>query len=134
DAMLVERPRRGPESALALRGAGSCRAARFQRAAAVLDGCGAARFVLATLLAIASFSGVRAADVLTQHNDNGRTGANPAETLLSTANVKPETFGRLWTLYVDGQGVAQPLYVSQLRIDTSTNPNAPPLRGTFNAV
>ena len=37
-------------------------------------------------------------------------------------------------MYVDGQVVAQPLYVSQLRIDTSTNPNAPLVRGTFNAV
>ena len=72
--------------------------------------------------------------MLTQHNDNGRTGVNPAETLLNTTNVKPDTFGRLWTLYVDGQVVAQPLYVSQLRVDTSTNPNTPLVRGTFNAV
>ena len=56
--------------------------------------------------------------MLTQHNDNGRTGVNSAETALSTANVTPERFGRLWTLHVDGQVVAQALYVSQLRIDT----------------
>jgi hypothetical protein len=75
-----------------------------------------------------------AADVLTQHNDNARTGANLGETVLTTASVKPDTFGLLWTLYVDGQIVAQPLYVSQLRIDTSTNPSAPLVQGTFNAV
>jgi hypothetical protein len=76
----------------------------------------------------------RAADVLTQHNDNARTGANTAETLLTTANVRPNTFGKLWTLYVDGQIVAQPLYVSKLAIDTSSNANAPLVKGTFNAV
>src|SRR5262249_33222026 len=43
-------------------------------------------------------------------------------------------FGRLWTLYTDGQVVAQPLYVANLAIDTSGNPNAPAVRGTFNAV
>jgi hypothetical protein len=90
--------------------------------------------VLAGLLAIASLRAAWAADVLTQHNDNARTGVNAAETVLGTTNVKPATFGRLWTLYVDGQVVAQPLYVSQLRIDTSGNPNTPLVRGTFNAL
>src|SRR5215471_8891709 len=75
-----------------------------------------------------------AADVLTQHNDNARTGANTAETVLTTANVKPETFGRLWTLYADGQVSAQPLYISQVAVDTSANANTPLVRGTFNAV
>jgi hypothetical protein len=74
------------------------------------------------------------ADVLTQHNDNARTGVNARETFLTTANVQPATFGRLWTLYVDGQVVAQPLYVKQLAIDTRNAPNAPPVQGTFNAV
>ncbi len=78
--------------------------------------------------------GAAAADVLTQHNDNARTGANVGETILNTGNVKPATFGRLWTLYVDGQISAQPLYVSQLPIDTSTNPGTPLVQGTFNAL
>ncbi len=78
--------------------------------------------------------GARAADVLTQHNDNTRAGVNAAETILTTANVSPQGFGRLWTLYADGQIVAQPLYVSGLAVDTSTNPNAPRVQGTFNAV
>ena len=90
--------------------------------------------MLAGLLAIAAVANAGAVDVLTQHNDNGRTGANSTEALLNTTNVKPDTFGRLWTLYADGQVVAQPLYVSQLRIDTGTNPNTPLVRGTFNAV
>jgi hypothetical protein len=76
----------------------------------------------------------RAADVLTQHNDNARTGANTAETVLTTRNVKPDAFGKLWTLFVDGQVVAQPLYVANLAVDTSGNPGAPVVKGTFNAV
>jgi hypothetical protein len=75
-----------------------------------------------------------APDVLTQHNDNARTGVNASESVLTTDNVKPDAFGRLWTLYADGQVVAQPLYVSQLRIDTRTNPAVPAVDGTFNAV
>jgi hypothetical protein len=73
-------------------------------------------------------------DVLTQRNDNSRTGANTAETTLTTKNVKPDTFGKLWTLYTDGQVVAQPLYVEALDIDTRPNHDTPPLDGTFNAV
>ncbi len=76
----------------------------------------------------------RAVDVLTQHNDNARTGVNTTETVLTTANVGPNTFGRLWTLYLDSQVVAQPLYISQLAIDTSTNSQTPLVQGAFNAV
>ena len=75
-----------------------------------------------------------AADVLTQHNDNARTGVNPDEKLLNRAGVRSASFGRLWTLYADGQVVAQPLYVSGLAMDTAGNPNAPRVQGTFNAV
>jgi len=75
-----------------------------------------------------------AADVLTQHNDSARTGVNPDEKLLNRAGVRSATFGRLWTLYADGQVVAQPLYVSGLAVDTAGNPNAPRVQGTFNAV
>jgi outer membrane protein assembly factor BamB len=75
-----------------------------------------------------------AADVLMQHNDKARTGANLEETALGTADVGSGRFGKLWTLYADGQVVAQPLYVAGLAIDTSGNPNAPPVAGTFNAV
>jgi hypothetical protein len=75
-----------------------------------------------------------AGDVLTQHYNNARTGAILDEKVLNTGNVKTSTFGKLWTLFADGQIVAQPLYVSNLQIDTSSNPGAPLTRGTFNAV
>jgi hypothetical protein len=64
------------------------------------------------------------ANVLTHHNDNRRSGANLHETQLTVANVS-QKFSKLWTLFVDGQIVAQPLYVSDLKVDG---------KGTFNAV
>gem|GEM_PF-1412213 len=79
-------------------------------------------------LLLAATGVARAADVLTQHNDNARTGANTAETSLSSQTVTVDKFGKLWTLYADGQVVAQPLYVSNLAIDT------PAVTGTFNTV
>lgn len=54
-------------------------------------------------------------NVLTQHNDNRRSGANLAETLLTPANVNPANFGRLYTRNVDGDTVSQPLYVHGVR-------------------
>src|SRR6266568_5512495 len=76
----------------------------------------------------------RGSDVLTQHYNNSRNGAVLDETILNTSNVGSPSFGKLWTLYADGQVVAQPLYVSSLSVDTSGNPNAPLVKGTFNAV
>ncbi len=91
--------------------------------------------VLPLLLLLAFSPGTAwASDVLTQHNNNARTGATLDESTLNTANVNSTTFGKLWTLYTDGQVVAEPLYVSGLQIDTSAAPNTPLVRGTFNAV
>jgi hypothetical protein len=55
-------------------------------------------------------------DVLTQHNDPARTGAQLSETILKPGNVTPTTFGRLYERDVDGQIIAQPLYVGDLTI------------------
>jgi hypothetical protein len=88
--------------------------------------------LLTTLFAYAGSAA--AADVLTSRNDLARTGVNSDEQILTPARLNAGTFGKLWTLYADGQIVAQPLYVSKLKVDTSTNPNAPLVQGTFNAV
>jgi hypothetical protein len=53
-------------------------------------------------------------NVLTQHNDNARSGLNPNETRLTPANVNVSSFGKLFTQSVDGVIAGQPLYASQL--------------------
>ena len=86
------------------------------------------------ILTWASQSPADAADVLTQHYNNARTGAILDETTLGRDALSSGKFGKLWTLYADGQIVAQPLYVADLAIDTSGNPGAPLVKGTFNTV
>jgi hypothetical protein len=63
----------------------------------------------------------RAVDVLTQHNDQWRTGANTNETMLTPSNVNSNQFGRLYSYSVDGYVFAQPLYVSGLSIAGGTH-------------
>jgi hypothetical protein len=53
-------------------------------------------------------------NVLTQHNDNTRSGLNANETLLTPANVNVNSFGLLFTHTVDGAIAGQPLYASQI--------------------
>jgi hypothetical protein len=67
--------------------------------------------LLAILLAV--FPAL-AADVLTFHNDPGRTGLNDHETILNPTNVNADNFGLLFNLPVDGWVDAQPLYISSV--------------------
>src|SRR5450631_1299360 len=53
-------------------------------------------------------------NVLTNRNDMVRTGQNLTETVLTSSNVKSSSFGKLFSVAVDGKVDAQPLYVSQL--------------------
>jgi hypothetical protein len=55
-----------------------------------------------------------ARSVLTQHNDNARTGAYLQEQQLNAVTVCPARFGKLFTRRVEGQIYAQPLYVANL--------------------
>jgi len=55
-------------------------------------------------------------NVLTQHNDNTRSGLNANETFLTPTNVNPAKFGTLFTQPVDGLVAAQPLYVANVNI------------------
>ena len=57
------------------------------------------------------------ASVLTQHNDNARTGQNTSETILNTSNVNTSKFGKLFSMPADGQVYAQPLYVLGVTIN-----------------
>src|SRR6266478_3622711 len=55
--------------------------------------------------------------VLTQHNDNARTGQNTFETILNTTNVNVNQFGKLFAMPANGQVYAQPLYVPGVTIN-----------------
>jgi len=55
-------------------------------------------------------------DVTTYKYDLARTGLNPQETTLTTANVKSTTFGLLRSMPGDGSIFAQPLFLSNLTI------------------
>jgi hypothetical protein len=54
--------------------------------------------------------------VLTQHNDNNRSGLNDNETALTTTNVNAQQFGEVFTVTVDDQVYAQPLVVGHVAI------------------
>jgi uncharacterized protein (TIGR03437 family) len=55
-------------------------------------------------------------NVTTYRYDLARSGGNPAETILTPANVNPAGFGKLFSRPVDGQVYAQPLYMSLVDI------------------
>jgi hypothetical protein len=61
-----------------------------------------------------------AADVLTYHNDNFRSGLNSSEFILTTQTVASK-FGHLFDLAVDGKVDAQPLYVGGVTISGGTH-------------
>jgi hypothetical protein len=71
---------------------------------------------VAALAGLACLANLAQQDVLTQHNDPARTGVQLHETILTPANVRPATFGRLYERSVEGQIIAQPLYESNLAI------------------
>ena len=73
-----------------------------------------------------TFAGTaRAQNVLTQHNDISRSGANNSENILTPSNVNTSSFGKLFSQSVDAQIYAQPLYVSGVAISG---------KGTHNVV
>jgi hypothetical protein len=58
-------------------------------------------------------------NVYTRSYDSNRTGANLNEKTLSPANVNAANFGKLYTVPIDAQVYAQPLYVSGLSVHGS---------------
>ena len=86
-----------------------------------------ARMIGAPLLFVACFLSPASAqvNVLMNHNDVARTGANTSETFLTPTNVNPTQFGLLFSQSVDGYIVGQPLYMQGVSI---------PGQGTYNVV
>ena len=67
-------------------------------------------------LALLTASAFGQVSVLTQHNDNSRTGANTSESILTPANVNVNSFGKLFTVALDASVNGQPLYVPHVTI------------------
>lgn len=72
--------------------------------------------VLSALTTSTSRAGALPTAVLTQHNDNARTGDNLTETTLTVTNVNTNTFGLLYSRPVDDEIYAQPLIMTNVRI------------------
>ena len=72
-------------------------------------------FTLAVLLLMVS-PRTAAQRVITSQYDNARTGANLNETHLAPGNVNVQHFGKLFTLHVDGDVYAQPIFLGGVEI------------------
>jgi outer membrane protein assembly factor BamB len=75
--------------------------------------------ILLFVVAVCAYSHAQV-DVLTQHNDNARTGANLRETLLTLGNVNKARFGMLFKRVVDDQLYTQPLVATGVEVDGGT--------------
>jgi hypothetical protein len=72
--------------------------------------------ILAIALVAPLLSAAAQAQVLTSQYDNARTGATLSEKILNPQNVNSKQFGKVFTLLVDGDIYAQPLYVPDVEI------------------
>jgi Legume lectin domain/Chitobiase/beta-hexosaminidase C-terminal domain len=83
----------------------------------------ASRKMAAALALMVIFGGRLAAqtNIVTQHYDISRSGANTTETILTPANVNAATFGKLFRYSVDAQVYAEPLYVAAVTMGAGTS-------------
>ncbi len=72
-------------------------------------------------LALAPLPASAQVDVWTYHYDNARDGANTNESILNLTNVSSATFGKLFTVPVDGCVYAAPLYMPNVIIGGQTH-------------
>jgi hypothetical protein len=78
-------------------------------------------FAVGTICAMIAYSVQAQVNVTTYHNDVSRTGQNTQETILTPSNVNSSQFGKLFTVGVDGQVFAQPLYLANVYIGGGTH-------------
>jgi hypothetical protein len=76
-------------------------------------------FVALCLIAVAALASSQ--NVLTYHYNNAHTGLNDAETTLTLTNVNSTSFGKLFTLAVDGLVDGEPLYLSAVPVQGVTH-------------
>ena len=81
--------------------------------------------LLVSILALCALPARAQVSVLTYKSDNLRSGQNLNEVTLTSTNVNSSTFGKVYSLAVDGYVYAQPLFYSNLAI---------PGRGSRNVV
>ncbi len=72
--------------------------------------------VLCIVVAFARAVPATAQRMITSQYDNARTGANLGETILTPRNVNSQQFGKVFTLKVDGDVYAQPLFLGGVDI------------------
>jgi len=74
------------------------------------------RLIAISAAAFALCCFARAQNVVTGGYGNSRTNANLSEPILNPANVLPNSFGKVFSLSVDGQIYAQPLYLQNVSV------------------
>jgi uncharacterized protein YjdB len=74
-----------------------------------------------TVTASTGGGGSGSVNIATWHVDNNRSGLNSSETTLTPGNVNASSFGKLFSIAVDGYAYAEPLIMSNVTINGGTH-------------
>jgi outer membrane protein assembly factor BamB len=78
-------------------------------------------WIIVSCILLASCCAFAQVDVLTQHNDNSRTGVNSRESVLTPSTVNKAQFGMLFKRMVDDQLYTQPLLATGVTVGGGTH-------------